>query len=209
MHKARKLEVMKRIGLKIAILAVVCFVAPARAGDAERPGVRNCTWCHGTSGQGYMVAPRLAGQRPQYIESQIRSFREHTRDNPFSQQYMWSAVAALSPHEARDLASYFATIAPKPANDGDRDLAARGRTIYLDGIPEANIVSCYACHGPNAEGVRDIPRLGGLAYFYLKGRLEQWNKGYHSGPASPMPMVASHLGPDEIEALASYLSFAR
>jgi cytochrome c553 len=209
MHKARKLEVMKRIGLKIAILAMVCFVAPARAGDTESPGVRNCTWCHGTSAQGYMVAPRLAGQRPQYIESEIRSFREHTRDNPFSKQYMWGAVAALSPHAAHDLASYFAAIVPKPANDGDSDLAARGRTIYLDGIPEANIVSCYACHGPNAEGVRDIPRLGGLSYSYLKGRLEQWNRGYHSGPASPMPMVASHLGSDEVEALASYLSFVR
>src|ERR1700676_5759081 len=93
-------------------------------------------------GQGYMVAPRLAGQRPQYIESQLRSYREHTRDNPFSKQYMWGAVAALGPHAGRDLAIYFATIAPKAANDGDKDLAARGRTIYLDGIPEANIVSC-------------------------------------------------------------------
>jgi cytochrome c553 len=118
-------------------------------------------------------------------------------------------VAALSPHEARDLAIYFATLTPKAADDGDRDLAARGRTIYLEGIPESNIVSCYACHGPNAEGVRDIPRLGGLAYFYLKGRLEQWNQGYHSGAESPMPMVASKLGPNEIEALASYLSFVK
>src|ERR1700676_855075 len=160
-------------------------------------------------GQGYMVAPRLAGQRAQYIESQLRSYREHTRDNPFSKHYMWGAVAALRPHEARDLAIYFAALTPKAANDGDRDLAARGRTIYLDGIPEANIVSCYACHGPNAEGVRDIPRLGGLTYFYLKGRLEQWGQGYHSGVESPMPLVASHLGPEEVEALASYLSFVK
>jgi cytochrome c553 len=207
MYKARKLEVMKRIGLRMAILAMVASAVPAWAGEGASVG--NCTWCHGTSGQGYTVAPRLAGQRPQYIENQIRSFREHTRDNPFSRQYMWGAVAALRPHEARDLATYFATIVPKPANDGDRDLAARGRAIYLDGIPEANIVSCYACHGPNAEGVRDIPRLGGLAYFYLKGRLEQWGQGYHSGTASPMPLVASTLGPNEIEALASYLSFGR
>ena len=146
MHlKARKIEVMKRIGLKIAILAIVASTGPAWAGEGESAGVRNCTWCHGTSGQGYMVAPRLAGQRPQYIESQIQSFREHTRDSPFSKQYMWGAVAALGPHAARDLAIYFATIAPKAANDGDKDLAARGRTIYLEGIPESNIVSCYAC----------------------------------------------------------------
>jgi cytochrome c553 len=200
---------MKRIGIRIAILAIVASAVPSWAGGADGAAVRNCTWCHGASGQGYMVAPRLAGQRPQYIEGQLRSFREHTRDNPFSKQYMWGAVAALGPNTARDLANYFATIAPKAANDGYSDLAARGRTIYLEGIPEANIVSCYACHGPDAEGVRDIPRLGGLAYFYLKSRLEQWGQGYHSGAGSPMPMVASHLGPDEIEALASYLSFVK
>ena len=209
MHKARKFEVMKRIGLKIAILAIVASTVPSWAGDGESASVRNCTWCHGTGAQGYTVAPRLAGQRPQYIISQIRGFREHARNNPFSKQYMWSAVAALDPHTARDLANYFGTIPPKAANDGDSTLASRGRTIYMDGIPEANIVSCYACHGPNAEGVRDIPRLGGLAYFYLKGRLEQWGQGYHSTAGSPMPMVASHLGPEEVEALASYLSFAK
>jgi cytochrome c553 len=205
-----KLGVMKRIGLKIAILAVFATTASYLSSWAgESAAVRNCTWCHGTGAQGYTVAPRLAGQRPQYIMSQIRSFREHSRNNPFSKQYMWSAVAALDPHTARDLANYFATIQPKPANDGDHTLASRGRTIYMDGIPEANIVSCYACHGPNAEGVRDIPRLGGLSYSYLKGRLEQWGQGYHSTPGSPMPMVATHLGPEEVEALTSYLSFVR
>jgi cytochrome c553 len=206
---ARKSEVMKRIGFKIAILAIVASVVPAWAGESGSANVRNCTWCHGTSAQGYMVAPRLAGQRRQYIESQLQSFREHTRDNPFSKQYMWGAVAALGPREVHDLAIYFAALNPKAANDGNSNLAAKGRTIYLDGIPEANVVSCYACHGPNAEGVRDIPRLGGLAYFYLKGRLEQWGEGYHSGIESPMPLVASKLGPDEIEALASYLSFVK
>jgi len=200
---------MKRIGLNIAILAIVASTLPAWAGDGENAGVRNCTWCHGTAGQGFMVAPRLAGQRPQYIEGQLRSFAERSRDNPFSKQYMWGAAAALRPHEARNLAIYFAGLTPKAANDGDKTLAARGRTIYLEGIPESNIVSCYACHGPNAEGVREIPRLGGLAYFYLKGRLEQWGQGYHSGVESPMPLVARKLGPGEIEALASYLSFVR
>jgi hypothetical protein len=29
-----------------------------------------------------MVAPRLAGQRFLYLETQIKSFREHVRDNP-------------------------------------------------------------------------------------------------------------------------------
>lgn len=199
---------MKRVGLIIAVLIVAAAIAPAVAGEGGA-SVRNCTWCHGTSAQGYMVAPRLAGQRLLYLENQLRSFRDHTRDNPFSRQYMWGAVAALAPQTAHDLAVYFAALPPKPANDGNMDLAARGRTIYLEGIPEANIASCYACHGPNAEGIRQIPRLAGLAYFYLKSRLELWGQGYHSGADTPMPKVARQLGPDEIEALASYLSFVR
>jgi orotidine-5'-phosphate decarboxylase len=52
-------------------------------------------------------------------------------------------VAALGPQAARDLADYFATIPPRPANDGGRDLATSGRAIYMAGIPEANIASCY------------------------------------------------------------------
>ena len=108
---------MKRIGLKLAIVAVVASAistVPALAGDSA--AVRNCTWCHGTDAQGYTVAPRLAGQRPQYIMTQIQSFHAHTRDNPFSRQYMWNAVAALNPYDARDLANYFASIRPKPAS---------------------------------------------------------------------------------------------
>ena len=210
MHEARKLGVMKRIGLEIAVLAIFAFALSTLPGSAgESAAVRNCTWCHGTGAQGYTVAPRLAGQRPAYIMSQLRSFHERTRDNPFSVQYMWGAAASLNPYTARDLANYFASIPPRPANDGNGAFASRGRSIYMDGIPEANIVSCYACHGPNAEGIRDIPRLGGLAYFYIKARLEQWGQGYHSTPGSPMPMVATHLGPEEVEALASYLSFVR
>ena len=190
-----------------ALLALAASIAPARAGD--NAVVRNCTWCHGTSAQGYTVAPRLAGQRPLYLETQIRSFREHVRDNPLSKQYMWGAVASLDPGTVRDLAAYFATIPPRPANDGDRALAATGRAIYLEGIPDANVAACYACHGPNAEGIRDIPRLGGLSRFYLKARLEQWGQGYHSVAGSPMPIVSRSLAPNEIEALTSYLSFIR
>ncbi len=204
--KRESFEVMKRIRFKIAALAIFAFaVSTVSASCGESAAVRNCTWCHGTGAQGYTIAPRLAGQRPAYTMSQIRSFHDHTR----SGQYMWNAVASLNPYTARDLANYFASIPPKPANDGNSALAARGRTIYMDGIPEANIVSCYACHGPNAEGIRDIPRLGGLAYFYVKARLERWSHGEPSTPGSPMPMVATHLGPDEVEALASYLSFVR
>jgi cytochrome c553 len=200
---------MKYIRLKTAVMAMTCLAACAAAGHAESLAVRNCTWCHGGSAQGYTPAPRLAGQRPQYVEKQLVNFREHTRDNPFSKLYMWGAAANLGPHTARNLAIYFSTIPPKAANDGDKELVATGRAIYQEGIPDSNIAACVACHGPNAQGVSEIPRLGGLAYTYLKRRLEQWGEGYHAAAGPPMPHIASKLARNQIAALASYLSFIK
>jgi hypothetical protein len=60
---------------------------------------------------------------------------------------------------------------------------------------------------PERRGCAGYPRLGGLAYFYLTARLEQWGQGYRSGMGTPTPIVARQLGSKEIEALASYLCF--
>ena len=201
-----KARIMRLIGLTMAVLAIVSCAGASSAGDVDSAS-RNCTWCHGTLGHGYTIAPRLAGQRHEYIMDQLYDFRTHARDNPFSQQYMWGATANLGPQTARDLAAYFSTLPPTPANDGDRALAEIGREIFLEGIPEYDIASCAACHGPNAEGIGQIPRLGGLSYSYLKRRLAQWGEGYHVAAEPPMPRIASRLAPNEIAALASYLSF--
>ncbi len=200
---------MRYIPLKTAALAIVCIAASALMAHAESLAIRNCTWCHGASAQGYTPAPRLAGQRVPYMQNQLISFRAHTRDNPFSKQYMWGAARSLSPRAVHDLTLYFASLPPDPANDGDRELTSTGRTIYQQGLPDANIAACVACHGPNAEGVAEIPRLGGLAYTYLKRRLQQWGEGYHTTARAPMPRIASKLSRDQIEELASYLSFIK
>jgi len=200
---------MKYCSLRMVILATLIFAASSLTSRAENLAVRNCTWCHGGSAQGYTPAPRLAGQRYQYLERQLTDFHSHARDNPFSKQYMWGAAANLSEQSVRDLATYFSTLPPQAANDGFSEFAATGRTIYQEGMPDYNIVACVVCHGPNAEGVGQIPRLGGLAYSYLKRRLEQWSEGYHVAAGPPMPDISSKLSPDQIKALASYLSFIK
>lgn len=204
-----KARIMKPLRLKTAVLAIAFSAVSSLAGHAESHTIRNCTWCHGTSAQGYSPAPRLAGQQRQYLENQLVGFRQHTRDNPFSKQYMWFATENLGPQTAHDLAVYFSKITPKPAEDGDQQLAVMGRTIYQDGVPDSNIVACIACHGPRAEGVREIPRLGGLEFTYLQRRLEQWGEGFNKTARHPMPHVASQLSPKQIAALASYLSFIK
>jgi cytochrome c553 len=200
---------MKFVMSTMVALALVASAVPSLAGDMQSANIGNCTWCHGASAQGYGPAPRLAGQTRQYTENQLLSFRKHTRDNPFSQQYMWGAAANLSPMKARYLAIYFSTQPAKAASDGNSERTGAGRALYEDGDPASNTVACSVCHGPNAEGIREIPRLGGLSYYYLQRKLKQWGEGYHAAAAFPMPGVASKLSSDEIEALASYLSFVK
>ncbi len=193
----------------LLVLALAVAAASAGVARAETAAVHNCTWCHGPAGQGFNPAPRLAGQKRAYIESQIRGFQSHLRDNPDSKQYMWGAAQFVSPQRAHYLAGYFSMLPARAANDGLHEFVASGKTIYRDGVPEQNIVACIACHGPNAEGAGEIPRLGGLGYTYLKRRLKQWGLGYNAAAKHPMPDVARRLSPQQIEALASYLSFVQ
>jgi cytochrome c553 len=199
---------MKLIHSGVMALAIVASAGPSLAASMDA-SVRNCTWCHGTGAQGATVAPRLAGQRPRYVENQLSSFRRHVRDNPFSKQYMWPASANLDARTTRDLADYFFALPARAAADGPRELVARGRTIYENGIPDSNIVACAVCHGPKAEGVRQFPRLGGLSYSYLKRRLGQWREGYHASAEAPMPSIANSLPPNVAEAVAAYLSYVK
>jgi cytochrome c553 len=196
---------MKKIGSSIAAMAIL-FISVDPLFAQEGIPVRNCTFCHGPSAQGFATAPQLAGQRTEYIENQLGGFARHIRDNPYSRLYMWNAAANLSPQTAHDLAAYFSALPPRPANDGNKALAASGKEIFELGIPEANVVACIVCHAPSAEGVREIPRLGGLSYLYVKRRLDQWNEGFH-GAAGVMPKIARSLSATQIDALASYLSF--
>jgi cytochrome c553 len=190
--------------MKFAVLAAAFMSAsPLLADDLP---VRNCIWCHGTSAQGYYNAPRIAGQRADYLANQLEAFATHQRDEFFSVKYMWNAAAHLDPVTIRNLAAYFSALPPEAAMDGDSKLAAEGKIIFENGLPDENIAACQACHGPEAQGVREIPRLGGLSYGYLKRRLEQWSRGQDAS-GTPMPKVGRSLSPNQIAALASYLSF--
>ena len=134
--------------------------------------------------------------------------RSHARHSIFATVYV-GGRRNLDAETVRNLALYFASLPPRAASDGVPGLVGLGQTIYQQGMPEENIVACVVCHGPNGEGVRDIPRLGGLDSTYLRRRLEQWNQGYHAAVGPPMISIASKLSDDQIEALASYLSFVK
>jgi cytochrome c553 len=119
--------IMKNFRTKMAVLAI--SFATTGALQADDLSVRNCTWCHGTSAQGYYEAPRLAGQREDYLINQLHAFAAHERDEFLSTKYMWNAAAHLDSLTLRNLAAYFSEL-PSPRRTATARSPPRAR-LYL------------------------------------------------------------------------------
>jgi cytochrome c553 len=218
--------------LQMAILTVV-ISAPRQADAADtaahsRRGLQGrteyrglqakieyCTDCHGTSGRGYygdVTMPRLAGQPPDYLENQLRAFADRNRDKDFV--INMSKVHGLSLEMRTALAIHFRDLDPGPIGGGPKNLVATGKTVYEEGVPEADIPACAACHGPEAKGQEAIPRLAGQLYPYIVKELTNCSKERGKGPAkddtsATMASIAQSLTQSHIAALAAYLNYLK
>ena len=98
---------------------------------------------------------------------------------------------------------------------GQGILVSAGRSIYDKGVPDENVPACAACHGEDAHGSNQVPRLAGQMYAYTVEQLVGWGKGYRKkDPVSPgetntMQSIAAGMTKDQIRAVAAYLSYQR
>lgn len=202
-----------------AALSALLVLVFAAAVHAERPSgglqakIAYCKDCHGPAAQGYVgyyPIPRLAGQQPEYLANQLRAFIEHRRTN----NIMFNVAHALSPSMIAGLAANFRALNPAPLGGAPRNLADEGKRIFQDGVPDANVAACAACHGPQATGTGMIPRLAGQVYPYVIKELVNWGKERGQNPAirdtsSIMSPVAHSLSRSQIEAVSAYVSSLR
>ena len=207
--------------LSAAVLAMAVLAAArvdskpahARHGVPVRTGgmagkVEYCTDCHGPSGQGYhgyLTMPRLAGQTPEYIDKQLRNFADRSRE-----RNLFINMARVHGLSSAALAAHFRGLDPRPIGGGPRNLLGTGKRIYGEGIPEANIPACAACHGPDAKGQEAIPRLAGQLYVYTVKELTNWSTERAQGAAKDdtsavMNPIAHALSPAQVSAVAAYL----
>jgi cytochrome c553 len=208
------------LALPTVALAVV-FSVGVKAVDADMAAgsrgylqakIEYCEDCHGSSGQGYvgfLTMPRLAGQTTTYLESQLRAFAEGRRDRDLFLNM--AKIHGMSPTMRTALAAHFREAHPRPFGGAPRHLAAAGRRIFDDGVPEANIPACAACHGPEAQGQGPNPRLAGQLYPYLMSRLSRFpsesrRAGADVDPTATMARVAHNLTRSQMAAVAAYVS---
>jgi cytochrome c553 len=92
-----------------------------------------------------------------------------------------------------------------------RPAARRPASSIQEGLPDSNVPSCSACHGPEAKGQDEIPRLAGQLFPYTVKELTNWSKerGQGSGSDTSAIMVptAHNLTQSQIAAIAAYVSY--
>ena len=170
-----------------------------------------CENCHGVSAQGfhgYYPIPRLAGQQPEYIKNQLEAFVEHRRTN----NIMFNVAHVLSPAMLDSLTESFHNLNPKPlTTHAPEDLITIGKKIYEEGLASSDVPPCAGCHGPEAKGEGQFPRLAGQLSDYIADKLTNWAKERGQNPANPdtsaiMAPIAHSLNPEQIKAVAAYLN---
>jgi cytochrome c553 len=170
-----------------------------------------CKTCHGLSGQGFRGSfpmPRLAGQQPEYLESQLQAFIDRRRTNPV----MFNVAHVLSPSMLTALGEHFRDLNPKPLGGAPKEIVAEGKKIYDEGIPKAEVPPCASCHGAEAKGADAFPRLAGQLHDYMFRKLTNWDKERGQDKAKPdnsaiMGPIAHNLTEAQIRAVAAYLSY--
>lgn len=192
----------------IALLAAAGLTstpALAQSEDGARIAMQICSGCHGVGGRSESpMFPKLNAQTPEYIEAQLKGFRDHARGENTARDYMWGMAALLDAAAIESLASYFSRQPATRGATGDAALAATGQGIFERGVPDKGVPACASCHGAQAQGAGTIPRLAGQHKEYLLHQIEVFKNGTR-GNAPVMSAVAHTLNDEQARAVAVYL----
>lgn len=194
----------------LSLMTISCIAPSLQAQDAEigKSAAQVCASCHGPRGNSISPAfPRLAGQRMEYLEAQMKAFRDRTRADPMAQAYMWGMTSQLDDGTIKKLSAYYADQKPAPGKAGNAKLVQAGKAIYEQGIPEEKVQACVTCHGKSAEGNAVFPRLAGQHAEYLVKQLVLFKSSLREGANSPlMHAISTGMSFEQMEAVGAYLA---
>jgi cytochrome c553 len=176
---------------------------------AAQPGPRameiiesRCALCHGREGESASaIYPRLAAQHPDYLMKQLKDFRDGRRKS----ETMSGMTRDLTDQDVGELAAWFASRVAGARRPGDTDLAAVGKYIFARGNSFSGVASCASCHGENAYGTHQLPRLAGQHPSYIETQLKEFGKRERTNDNSIMHSIASKLTELEMRAVAVYI----
>ncbi len=214
------MKTLRTLSLMGAAIALACTVSGnLRAADISippDPGARDaltlvsfaCAKCHGASANGISktpLIPILAGQNQVYIETELKLLRQHGRSDPHARAFMWGISNKLTDQQIAGLADYFSHLPPVSGRPSSNPaLAAKGKDIYENGVPEPNkVVKCAQCHGEVGAGTNNVPRLQGQHKGYLALQLHYYHDKLRENIL--MQRNVKNITDDQIEAVVEYI----
>lgn len=202
----KRMRLRARFGAGLlAMLAQAALAQGAPRVDlaaAERFAAEHCGACHGATGQSAAPNfPRLAGQNEVYLVKQLRDFASGDRKSPM----MKEKVALMDDLMIRSLAAHYARQLASNTPSTDAQLMAVGEFVYLRGNTYAGLPACQSCHGAQALGTQQLPRLAGQHPAYIATQLQSFHQATRSNDSVTMKFVTSRMSDLEVNAVAAYL----
>lgn len=196
---------MHKVAILLAVL-IAATTARAQGGvDLSALMQDTCSHCHGDTGDASSrMYPRLAAQNRDYLEKQLRNFRDGSRMSDI----MNGMAAALTDAQIVALAEFYSA---QPAEKhrvrtSKRALEAVGSYIYHEGNEYTQIPPCADCHGEFAAGDENLPRLAGQHRHYVVEQLMAFENRSRTNDNAIMHSIAKNLTELEINAVALYVS---
>ena len=195
--------------LRAAVAATALLLAgagTASADDMKRAEELisgRCFLCHGATGSSSSpLYPKLAGQHPEYLFKQLQNFKQGERES----SDMRKVVRELDEKDMRALALFFSKQTPTPGSTAYPEMRAVGEGIYRKGNPGKGLKPCIECHEEKGAGSARLPRIGGQHALYIETQLALFEERRRTNDNAQMQEIAAKLSPEEMRALAEYLS---
>lgn len=177
--------------------------AQADAARAKKIHGGSCFLCHGMNGESTSeIFPRLAGQNAEYVAKQLAAFKSGQRKSTA----MSEMVSKLQPDEMMALGQYYQKMDLPKEEPKEPMLAGMGAYIFHNGNKFSGVPACVSCHGVNAEGAQNLPRLGRQFSGYIYTQLKLFNKRDRTNDNAVMHVVAENMTELEMLAVGEYLS---
>jgi len=188
--------------------AAPAIVADAAAGKAlyehgdKARGITACVDCHGKEGNSdVLINPNLSNQHPEYIEKQLKAFKNESRHNVAMNQVSGN----LSGADIANIGAYFSDTTVELET---LTFASRVAVKSVTGDVEAGKVAaaaCAACHGADGNALVPMyPSIAGQSEAYLIKQISEFKSGARKDPVMA-PMVAA-LSDEDIKNVSAFFA---
>lgn len=196
----------------LSSLLVAC-VSPDKGRNLNDPSLKgveiakqSCSNCHGLTGQSISQQfPKLAGQQEAYLKAQLTDFKGHIRKDLNGTEYMWG-VTNLTSQQVSELSAYFSSQAPMKGSRKQNAETKLGESIFNNGLASQQVLACNSCHGPQALGISEIPRLAGQHENYLYKQIMVFKNTDDRPRGQTMKQVIHNMNEEQAHAVSAYLS---